>query len=87
MSKFLALIPAAGSGSRMGNELPKQYLSLNSRPMIYHAINTLYQNHWISHIFVILTPSDDDGSNIIGQSFQKNSLYLTVAEPLEQKVY
>lgn len=58
MSKFIALIPAAGSGSRMGHELPKQYLSLNNQPMIYHAINTLWQNRLITRILVILSPGD-----------------------------
>lgn len=60
MSKFFALIPAAGSGSRMGNELPKQYLSLNNRPMIYHAISTLCQNQYITRVFVILAPNDNE---------------------------
>ncbi len=58
MTKFLALIPAAGSGSRMGNELPKQYLPLNNHPMIYHAINTLWHNPLITQIIVVLAPDD-----------------------------
>jgi len=32
MNKFIALIPAAGSGSRMGNALPKQYLAQQAQP-------------------------------------------------------
>ncbi|MBM4190575.1 MAG: 2-C-methyl-D-erythritol 4-phosphate cytidylyltransferase, partial [Betaproteobacteria bacterium] len=32
MPQFHALIPAAGSGSRMGHALPKQYLDLLGRP-------------------------------------------------------
>lgn len=60
MSKFFALIPAAGFGSRMGNELPKQYLSLNNKPMIYHAINTLCQTKLITEVFVVLAPSDNE---------------------------
>lgn len=58
MTKFLALIPAAGSGSRMGNELPKQYLPLDNHPMIYHAINTLWHNPLITQIIVVLAPDD-----------------------------
>ena len=42
----------------MGNELPKQYLSLNNRPMIYHAIRTLSRNPFISGIIVVLAPRD-----------------------------
>lgn len=58
MPNFFALIPAAGSGSRMGNELPKQYLPLNNRPMIFHAIETLCRNRHISSVIVVLSPTD-----------------------------
>lgn len=58
MSKFFALIPAAGSGSRIGEELPKQYLSLAGKPMIHHAILTLCGDQRISKVFVVLSPDD-----------------------------
>jgi 2-C-methyl-D-erythritol 4-phosphate cytidylyltransferase len=58
MTNFFALIPAAGSGSRMGNELPKQYLRLAGRPMIYHALKTLCDSSRITSVFVILAPTD-----------------------------
>ena len=58
MSKFYALIPAAGSGSRMGGELPKQYLPLAGQPMIFHALNTLCANADIGTVFVVLAPDD-----------------------------
>ena len=58
MSEFFALVPAAGSGSRMGGELPKQYLPLAGRPMIHHALATLCANADISTVFVVLAPND-----------------------------
>lgn len=58
MSKFFALIPAAGSGSRIGKALPKQYLSLAGKPMIYHAIHTFCQVPRIAHVVIILSPED-----------------------------
>jgi 2-C-methyl-D-erythritol 4-phosphate cytidylyltransferase len=76
MSKFFALIPAAGSGSRMGNELPKQYLSLNEQPMIYHAINTLWQNPFITAIFVVLAPNDLEWSKYDWSQFSKKLIVL-----------
>ena len=60
MSKFFALIPAAGSGSRMGDELPKQYLSLAGKPMIYHAVRTLCLSPEITIVFVVLDPKDSE---------------------------
>lgn len=58
MSEFYALVPAAGSGSRMGGELPKQYLPLAGQPMIFHALNALCANADIGTVFVVLAPDD-----------------------------
>jgi len=58
MSQFYAIVPAAGSGSRMGSEQPKQYLNLSGHPMIYHALATLCECPLISSVFVVLSPDD-----------------------------
>jgi 2-C-methyl-D-erythritol 4-phosphate cytidylyltransferase len=58
MSRFHALIPAAGSGSRMGGEMPKQYMPLNSIPMIAHALIVLAREPRISKLFVVISPDD-----------------------------
>src|SRR4030067_135309 len=58
MSEFNALVPAAGFGRRMGNELPKQYLPLAGQPMIFHALNTLCASPEIATVFVVLSPGD-----------------------------
>ena len=58
MTKFFALVPAAGSGSRMGCELPKQYLALAGQPMIYHALATLCASPDIGIVFVVLAADD-----------------------------
>jgi 2-C-methyl-D-erythritol 4-phosphate cytidylyltransferase len=58
MSDFYALVPAAGSGSRMGGGLPKQYLPLAGSPMIYHALARLCGCAEIGTVFVVLAPDD-----------------------------
>lgn len=58
MPNFFALIPAAGSGSRMEQSLPKQYLSLHEKPMIFHSLNVLCHNQLISKVIVVLAPED-----------------------------
>lgn len=62
LPKFLALIPAAGFGSRMSSERPKQYLPLAGKPMIYHAIKTFHLNPEIHLILVVLAPDDQEWS-------------------------
>lgn len=37
-SRFFVLIPSAGSGSRAGGEMPKQYRRLADRPMVAHTL-------------------------------------------------
>ncbi len=58
MSRFIALVPAAGSGSRMGSELPKQYLPLSGRPLIEHTLRALAAHPRIDRVFVVLSPED-----------------------------
>ncbi|HQT31235.1 MAG TPA: 2-C-methyl-D-erythritol 4-phosphate cytidylyltransferase [Thiobacillus sp.] len=56
---FYALIPAAGTGSRMGSSTsPKQYAALNAVPMIAHAMMVLAREPRISKLFVVLSPDD-----------------------------
>ncbi|MEO7727954.1 MAG: 2-C-methyl-D-erythritol 4-phosphate cytidylyltransferase [Burkholderiales bacterium] len=58
MSKLYALIPAAGNGSRMGADLPKQYMAVAGKPLLYHALNALAANRAIERVFVVLAPGD-----------------------------
>jgi 2-C-methyl-D-erythritol 4-phosphate cytidylyltransferase len=57
-ASIFGLIPAAGSGSRMAQERPKQYLSIAGRPMIEHAVRALLAASSIDTVFVVLTPGD-----------------------------
>jgi 2-C-methyl-D-erythritol 4-phosphate cytidylyltransferase len=56
--RHFALVPAAGSGSRMGGELPKQYLPLLGVPLIRHALATLCAAPEIDKVFVVLSVDD-----------------------------
>ena len=58
MSKLFALIPAAGGGTRFGAALPKQYLPLGERPLLYHAVRSLAADARIEQVFVVLMPGD-----------------------------
>ncbi len=59
---YYALVPAAGSGSRMGalsgRAMPKQYLPLAGKPLIWHALSTLCATPSIAAVFVVLAPDD-----------------------------
>jgi 2-C-methyl-D-erythritol 4-phosphate cytidylyltransferase len=52
-----ALIPAAGAGTRLRGELPKQYLPLAGRPMLWHAVKSMCEAP-VENVFVVLAPAD-----------------------------
>jgi len=54
---FCALIPAAGSGTRIASERPKQYALLAGRPMLWHAIRAVCVPP-VQLVFVVLSPQD-----------------------------
>jgi 2-C-methyl-D-erythritol 4-phosphate cytidylyltransferase len=56
---YYALVPAAGSGSRMGGTTPKQYLPLAGKPLIWHALATLCAVPGIVRVFVVLSSGDE----------------------------
>ena len=58
MSRYIAVIPAAGTGSRMGGALPKQYASVRDRPLLYYAIARLCAHPSIHRVCVILASDD-----------------------------
>ena len=40
----IALIIAGGVGNRMGQDIPKQFLTVNEKPVIIYTLET-FQNH------------------------------------------
>lgn len=59
MSSFLAIVAAAGSGARVGADLPKQYRPLLGQPLLRHAIEVLCGNPRITQVVVALASNDN----------------------------
>jgi 2-C-methyl-D-erythritol 4-phosphate cytidylyltransferase len=57
--RYWAVVPAAGSGVRMGGELPKQYLPLAGRTVIEHTLQRLLDHERISGVVVAIAASDN----------------------------
>lgn len=56
---FHALIPAAGSGSRMSSTRPKQYLELAGATVLWHSLAAFEQHQEITSIHLVLSPDDE----------------------------
>ena len=55
-----ALIVAAGSGSRMGGEVPKQYRLLGGKPVLRWAVEALVRHSMISAVRVVIGKGQQD---------------------------
>ena len=56
--KTTAIIVAAGRGSRLGGELPKQWQLLAGRPVLQHAVSA-FDNHPEIHRIIVVLHADD----------------------------
>ena len=55
--KKAVIIVAAGSGSRMGGQVPKQYLQLQGRPLIVHTLERFQRFDSDMKLVVVLAPT------------------------------
>lgn len=58
MSRHVALVPAAGVGSRFGADCPKQYLPLAGHPLMWHTLSVLCAVPGIDEVALVLSPQD-----------------------------
>ena len=59
MNRRVALVPAAGSGSRFGGACPKQYLQLEGHPLMWVALATLDAVESIDQVALVISPDDE----------------------------
>ena len=57
-ARYWVVIPAAGSGKRMGEMTPKQYLKLKNKTMVGHAVSVFTRHPKISQVVVVLHADD-----------------------------
>lgn len=60
MARIWAVVPAAGRGTRFGGGLPKQYLSVQGRPLIAHAFAALFAHDAVEGVVVPISENDTD---------------------------
>jgi 2-C-methyl-D-erythritol 4-phosphate cytidylyltransferase len=57
--KIWAFIPAGGVGQRMGEGIPKQYLSINGKPMLQHSVERLAAHERVAGVVVGVAAHDE----------------------------
>src|SRR5579863_7615944 len=61
MSRIAAILPAAGLGTRMGAETPKQFLELEGVPIVIHSVRRIASCPLVTDI-IVATRGDVVGS-------------------------
>jgi 2-C-methyl-D-erythritol 4-phosphate cytidylyltransferase / 2-C-methyl-D-erythritol 2,4-cyclodiphosphate synthase len=65
VTKFFAVVPAAGSGSRFGGEVPKQYARLGGVPVINRTVRTLLAEPRIERVYVTVATDDQRAADLL----------------------
>jgi len=58
--RTVAIVPAAGSGNRMGRDVSKQYLSLGGTPLLVHSLKVFEECPLVDALLVVVPPQDID---------------------------
>ena len=73
-----ALIVAGGSGTRMNNEIPKQFLLLKNKPVLYYSIQAFLEAYADINIILVLPEEHiGKGQEIIDGYFDASKIKIT----------
>src|SRR5450631_3636214 len=78
MKKY-AIIVAGGSGLRMGSALPKQFLLIHEKPVLWYTLNTFLKSFKDIEIILVL-PADfyDTGRTICDEIVSQHPILTVV---------
>jgi 2-C-methyl-D-erythritol 4-phosphate cytidylyltransferase len=76
--KKIAIIVAGGSGSRMGSQLPKQFILLREKPVLYYTLKAFLDAYADMQVILVL-PGDyiEMGREIIDAWFDPERIQIT----------
>ncbi len=79
MSITYAIILAGGSGSRMQQQVPKQFLMLQQKTILQHTLENFNAIKEINRIIVVCSPEYQDTITEIASNIPNNKLYTFAA--------
>ena len=85
-ARYFGLVPAAGSGSRFGADVPKQYSPLAGKPMLYHSIARLLGTPEVEIAFVVLAPGDTEFRNSVSPGASTTKAISTSGVPSRRAI-
>ena len=87
-SKKIAIIVAGGTGQRMGSVVPKQFLSIQGKPILLHTIDQFVAAFSDIQLVVVLPEGYiQEGKDLLAQnSFTKNIVFVAGGDTRFQSV-
>ncbi|HCA22042.1 MAG TPA: 2-C-methyl-D-erythritol 4-phosphate cytidylyltransferase [Lachnospiraceae bacterium] len=85
----VALLTAAGLGSRMGQDIPKQFIHVENKPLIIHTMEAFENHPSIDAIMVVTLPSWIDVVKAYARQFNINKLKWVIpgGETGQESIY
>lgn len=78
MKKY-AVIVAGGNGSRMGGTVPKQFLQLKGKPIVWHTLETFLRSFDdLQIILVVPANHEEDANALIGQTSASDRIKIVI---------
>jgi len=66
----VAIVVAAGKGTRLGGDRPKQFLELGGVPVIIHTLRQFERSKQINEVITVLPAEDTAGFESVAQKFK-----------------
>ncbi len=76
--KKIAVIVAGGSGLRMGKNIPKQFLLLNNKPIIFHTISAFIEAFQEIKIVLVLPKNNLEQGEMIVKEFENTNIQIVI---------
>ncbi len=58
--KNIAIVLAAGKGKRMGTDIPKQFLCIHDKPVLYYSLKTFQEYNDIDEVILVMSKEYED---------------------------
>lgn len=83
----IVLIMAAGSGTRMGSDTPKQFLEVNGEPILWHTLKAFNDNKSVDAIYIVTNRSYFNKVNEVSAEFEKVIDLVEGGETRQESVF
>ncbi|SQI21376.1 2-C-methyl-D-erythritol 4-phosphate cytidylyltransferase [Corynebacterium renale] len=75
--RVVALVAAAGSGTRLGAEVPKAYVQLRGRTLLERSVTAMINAEVVDHIIVLISPDMEDyADRILARAGLRDQVHL-----------